>query len=65
MGTYVISFDENSKEAKHLLELIKALAENTNTINIENFPDKVTLKAINEIKNGKVFYTKDTDDLLG
>ncbi len=64
MSTYIISFDENKKEAKHLLELIKALATNTSAITIEHLPNEETLKAINEVKEGKVFYAKDVDDLF-
>ena len=64
MNTYIVSFDEKSNKAKHLLELIKELAKSTKTISIEKIPNKETLLSIDDAKKGKVFYAKNVDDLF-
>ncbi len=64
MSTYVISFNEKSNQAKHLLELIKELAKNSKSISIEKIPNKETLKSIDDVKKGKVYYADNVDELF-
>ncbi|MBU3928433.1 MAG: hypothetical protein KKB74_11560 [Bacteroidetes bacterium] len=64
MSTYVIKFNEKSKEAKYLLGLIQELAKNSNSISLEKILNKETLKSIGDAKNKKLFYAENVDELF-
>ncbi len=64
MSSYLITFNEKSKQAKHLLGLIQELAKNSTSISLEKIPNKETLKSINETEKGNVFYAENVDDLF-
>ncbi len=64
MSTYVIKFNEKSKEAKYLLGLIQELAKNSNSISLEKIPNKETLKSIGDAKNKRLFYAENVDELF-
>ncbi len=64
MSTYIIKFDEKSREAHYLLGLIKEIAKKGSSISLEKIPNKETLKAIDDVKNKKVFYAENVDELF-
>ena len=64
MSTYVIKFNEKSKEAKYLLGLIQELAKKSSSISLQKIPNKETLKSVDDAKNKKLFYAENVDELL-
>ena len=65
METITISIDTRSDKGKHLLRLIKEMAETEKEyITIEHTPNAETLKALKDSKSGRVVKTKSKEDFF-
>ena len=65
MATYTITISDGSNKTKHLLGLIKEIAETEKEyITIEHTPNSETLKALQDSKSGKVVKTKSKEDFF-
>jgi len=65
METITIRIDTRNDKGKHLLELIKEMAETEKEyITIEHTPNAETLKALKDSKSGRVVKTKSKEDFF-
>ena len=65
MATYTITISDRSNKTKHLLELIKEMAETEKGhITIEHTPNAETLKVLKDSKTGRVVKTKNKEDFF-
>jgi hypothetical protein len=55
MATYFIDINDQSQKAQHFMQFLRDYASDNNFVRIEEAPNKVTRKAIEDAQKGKVY----------
>ncbi len=64
MASYIIDINEHNDKAKRFIEFLKDYASDNSFVHIEKSPNRVTRKAIDDARKGKVLKADSTKALF-
>ncbi|MDO9613707.1 MAG: hypothetical protein Q7J86_04190 [Bacteroidota bacterium] len=64
MSTVTVRINSKSKRGKHLIALLSDMAKQGNDIEMENFPNAETVKAIEDVRKENVTECENVSDLM-